>query len=155
MVANGYLTEGSAQTSMIEDLYALLDTIVLSEMENKEMLISVELEIFDNYPDFKTYVLEENARITECRIYSLNNFIQFMKTPTKELGRKALTKDQCLQLWGIPIKTPATTKDPVPGPQTLLEDKSEEKKDDFTVIEDDQDIGKSEEALHQETRRKR
>jgi hypothetical protein len=152
VVANGYLTEGSMQTQIIEDLYGLLDTIVAAERDNKEMIISVDLETLENYPDFKIYIMEENARVIECRIFSLDNFIAFMKPPPKELANKSLTKDKCLQLWGIPIKSPATKKDTRQAPPKVLDEKDEDDKDGFTVIGRGHIIGRTKEASHAEAR---
>ncbi|MDR3548321.1 MAG: hypothetical protein P4M11_08685 [Candidatus Pacebacteria bacterium] len=96
---------------------------------------AVDLALLQNYTEFKTYVMEENSMIAEWRIHALGNLLELMKNSNKELGGKEDVKDECLKLWGIPIKRPATAArarygygdKPVP-----VEEKEDEK-DEFIV----------------------
>lgn len=133
MVANNFLFEGKTQTKLIDQLYSLLEIVVSTAKEGKEVLNAIDPNLFQNHPEFKTYVSEENARIAEFRIHSLGNLIEFMKHPHIELDGKDKVKDECLKLWGIPVKHSADAKLVKARTEKAEDVKSEDEKNEVTV----------------------
>ena len=132
VVANNFLSEGKSLKGLIDQLFDLHEAVKVAGHEGKEILSAVDLGQFQNYQEFKTYILEENSRIEEWRIHSLGNLLELIKHPNRELGGKDDVKDLCLKLWGVPILKPADKK-PKLQDQKFLDVKSEDEKDEFTV----------------------
>ncbi len=132
VVATSFLTEGKALKGLVDQLYGLLEAVQIAGKEGKEILSATDLGIFQNHPEFKTYLLEENSRIEEWRIHSLGNLLELIKHPNRELGGKDEVKDLCLKLWGVPVLKPADMKAKLQE-RKYVDEKSEDEKDEFTV----------------------
>jgi len=115
-------------------LYSLLDLVLHNEKEDKEIVNFIDLSILQNFQEFKTYILEENSKIVEMRIASLNILMEFMKQTYKELDGKEQVKDKCLHLWGIPILNPSNAKKRQQPEKHVYDETAEDKKDEFTVF---------------------
>jgi len=110
VIATNLLTDSKSLKKQVDELYEILKAVTDAGHDGKEITSIMDLQIFQNYPDFKTYVLEESARVEEWRIHSLGNLLDLMKHPYKELGGKDEIKDLCLKLWGLPVLKPAEVK---------------------------------------------